>query len=230
MTESQTETNEQQTDEKLDIDSAGNTEDVKAVYLAADDLKLAASLLYQSYFDDPLFMEIFNHDKPEYDKRLRVAIREELNAFWEAKEPMVGLFAGDRMLGVACVVTPGSVIGEGRFWHWRLKMLLTSGFMSTKQMLEKEERIRETIPEEHYHMLAFIAVHPNHQKHGLGKYLMKAVDSIVSESLDSKGVGVFVTLDKYMEFFSNEDYQFIDELSFGSVSGKLLFRYRQGGE
>ena len=29
--------------------------DIKATYLSAEDLKLAASLLYQSYHDDPVF-------------------------------------------------------------------------------------------------------------------------------------------------------------------------------
>ena len=30
--------------------------DINAAYLSADDLKLAASLLYQSYHDDPIFL------------------------------------------------------------------------------------------------------------------------------------------------------------------------------
>ena len=98
---------------------------LKAVLLSADELKLAASLLYQSYHDDPLFMEIFRAEKPDYEQRLRAAIREELNTFWQAKQPMIGLFNAEQLLGVASVIAPDSGIGAGRLWHWRLKILLT---------------------------------------------------------------------------------------------------------
>jgi hypothetical protein len=115
---------------------------LKAVLLSADELKLAASLLYQSYYDDPLFMEIFRADKPDYEQRLRAAIREELNTFWQAKQPIVGLFQGEQLFGVACVIEPDSGIGSSRLWHWRLKMLLTAGYVSTKQLLDKEQKIQ----------------------------------------------------------------------------------------
>lgn len=50
-------------------------------YLVAEELKLAASLLYQAYHDDQLLMSLFQSDKADYEKRLRAAIREELAAF-----------------------------------------------------------------------------------------------------------------------------------------------------
>jgi len=69
-----------------------NKVDIKAAYLSAEDLRLAASLLYQAYHDDPVFLEIFSSDKSDYEQRLRTSIREELNAFWHAKQPMIGLY------------------------------------------------------------------------------------------------------------------------------------------
>ena len=42
-----------------------NQVDIKAAYLSAEDLKLAASLLYQAYHDDPVFLEIFSSDKSD---------------------------------------------------------------------------------------------------------------------------------------------------------------------
>ena len=38
--------------DKLDVE-------IRAAYLTTEDLKLAASLLYQAYHDDPVFLEIF---------------------------------------------------------------------------------------------------------------------------------------------------------------------------
>uniref|UniRef100_A0A486XGX8 Protein export cytoplasm protein SecA ATPase RNA helicase (TC 3.A.5.1.1) n=1 Tax=Rheinheimera sp. BAL341 TaxID=1708203 RepID=A0A486XGX8_9GAMM len=200
---------------------------LKAILLSADELKLAASLLYQSYYDDPLFMEIFRAEKPDYEQRLRAAIREELNTFWQAKQPMIGLFNGEQLLGVACVIAPDSGIGASRLWHWRLKMLLTAGYVSTRQLLDKEQKIHAAMPAERYHMLAFIAVAPKHQHLGLGHYLIHAVDSIVDKDPQSAGIGVFVTLEKYLAFFAGDQYQPVAELAFNSVSGTLMFRQRQ---
>eukprot|EP01026_Neomeris_dumetosa_P012316 TRINITY_DN14301_c1_g1_i11.p1 TRINITY_DN14301_c1_g1~~TRINITY_DN14301_c1_g1_i11.p1 ORF type:complete len:161 (-),score=9.87 TRINITY_DN14301_c1_g1_i11:50-532(-) len=139
------------------------TDNVKAIYLTAEDLKIAGSILYLAYHDDPLFVDIFQAEKEGYESRLRSAIREELNAFWIARQPMIGLFEGERLLAVACLISPNSAFGPGRFWHWRLKMLLTAGFFGTKQMVDKEQKVREHMPVENFHMLSFIGVHPDHQ-------------------------------------------------------------------
>ena len=200
---------------------------LKAMLLSADELKLAASLLYQSYFDDPLFIEIFRADKSDYEQRLRAAIREELNTFWQAKQPIIGLFQGEQLLGVACVIEPDSGIGSSRLWHWRLKMLLTAGYVSTKQLLDKEQKIHAAMPAERYHMLAFIAVAPKQQHLGLGHYLIHAVDSIVDKDESSAGIGVFVTLQKYKAFFADDQYHTVTDLAFNKVSGTLMFRKRQ---
>jgi hypothetical protein len=137
---------------ELEQQQMASLDNIKAIYLAAEDLKIAASLLYLAYYDDPLFVDIFNSEKEGYESRLRSAIREELNAFWLAKQPMVGLFDDERLVAVACLVNPNAELGPNRFWHWRLRMLLTAGYFSTKQMVEKETRIRERVPAENYQM------------------------------------------------------------------------------
>ncbi|MFT6895664.1 MAG: ribosomal protein S18 acetylase RimI-like enzyme [Paraglaciecola sp.] len=204
--------------EDLELDN------IKAVYLAAEDLKIAASILYQAYHDDPLFVDIFQVEKDGYESRLRSAIREELNAFWLAKQPMIGLFDEDRLLAVACLIGPDAAFGPGRFWHWRLKMLLTAGFLGTRQMVDKEQKVRDHIPAEYYHMLSFIGVHPDHQHRGLGHVLMKAIDSVMFEDEKSEGVAVYVTLPKCLSFFADGDYQLLEELEVGRFSGQLMFR------
>lgn len=207
--------------------NTANVDQLKAMLLSAEELKLAASLLYQSYHDDPLFMEIFRADKPDYEQRLRAAIREELSTFWQANQPIIGLFNAEQLLGVACVITPDSGIGASRLWHWRLKMLLTAGYVSTKQLLDKEQKIHAAMPAQRYHMLAFIAVAPKHQHLGLGHYLIHAVDSIVDKDEHSAGIGVFVTLEKYHAFFADDLYQPVTKLTFNTVGGTLMFRQRQ---
>jgi GNAT superfamily N-acetyltransferase len=201
--------------------------DIKASYLAAEDLKIAASLLYQSYHDDPVFLDIFDAKKADYEQRLRASIREELNAFWQAQQPMVGLYLGESMVGVACLNGPDERVNSNRFWHWRLKMLLSAGYFSTKQMIEKEEAIINAVPLTTFHMLSFIAIHPLHQHHGFGHYLMAAINTVLEEHPNSEGVAVFATNKKYQEFFNDVDYKKIKQLTVGKVSGSLMIHYRQ---
>jgi len=200
--------------------------DIRAEYLASEDLKLAASLLYQSYQDDPVFIEIFNGNKPDYEQRLRALIREELSAFWQAKQPMVGLYSGETLVGVACLNSPEQGILSNRFWHWRLKMMLSAGYFSTKQMLEKEKIIAQAVPFSSYHMLSLIAIHPLHQHHGLGHYLMAAVNNMLDDHPTSEGVVVYATTDKYLQFFKDVGYEVIKELQVGRVSGSLMVHQR----
>jgi len=203
-----------------------HSSEIQATYLSAQDLKLAASLLYQAYHDDPIFLDIFNSDKSDYEQRLRASIREELNAFWHAKQPMVGLYLGETMVGVACLNNPNDGVGIDRFWHWRLKMLLGAGYFSTKQMIEKEKIVLSSVPMKEFHMLSFIAIHPLHQHHGFGHYLMAAVNTLLDEHPESEGVAVYATTKKYQQFFTDVDYQLVKEVSVGNVSGSLMVHYR----
>ena len=212
---------------ELQEEQIADVNNIKAVYLAAEDLKIAASILYLAYYDDPLFVKIFKFEKEGYESRLRSAIREELNAFWLAKQPMIGLFDDERLIAVACLVNPDSELGPNRFWHWRLRMLLTAGYFSTKQMVEKETRVRERVPAEHFHMLSLIGVHPDHQHNGLGHMLMSAIEGIMLEDKNSQGVGMFVTLPKCLSFFKNGYYNLVEELESGYIKGHLMFRPRE---
>ncbi len=199
---------------------------IKVAYLAADELKLAASLLFQAYHDDPVFVEIFDSNNHDYEQKLRAAIREELTVFWQAKQPIVGLYLGDVMAGVACLNRPDQGLDSGRFWHWRLKMLLGAGYFSTKQMIEKEKKVLSAVPMDRFHMLSFIAIHPLHQHHGFGHYLMAAVNTILEKDPQSQGVAVYATNAQYQAFFQDVDYQNICQVTVGNVSGSLMVKYR----
>jgi ribosomal protein S18 acetylase RimI-like enzyme len=212
---------------ELEEQQTADLSNIKAVYLVAEDLKIAASILYLAYYDDPLFVDIFNSEKEGYESRLRSAIREELNAFWLAKQPMIGLFDDERLVAVACMVNPNAELGPNRFWHWRLRMLLTAGYFSTKQMVEKETRVRERVPADYFHMLSLIGVHPDHQHNGLGHMLMSAIEGVMLEDTNSQGVGMFVTLPKSLSFFKNGHYNLIEEIEVGRIKGQLMFRSRK---
>ncbi|MFC3121918.1 GNAT family N-acetyltransferase [Agaribacter flavus] len=194
--------------------------------LTAEDLSVASSILYNAYYDDPLFTDIFNANKEGYEARLRSAIREEVNTFWDAGQPLVGLYEDGRLLAVSCLIGPDAAFGAGRFWHWRLKMLLTAGYFGTKQMIAKEEKVREKIPASNYHMLSLIGVHPDYQDIGLGHMLMRAILGVLEDDPSSEGIGVLVTLAKCNSFFTDGGFVKISDIEVGNIVGSVMFRPR----
>lgn len=202
----------------------------RLVYLTSEDLRVAGSLLFQAYQDDPLFQQIFQFNKEGYEQRLRAAIREELSAFWQAEHPMFGVFEGETLEGVVCLTRPREHFGDSRVWHWRLKMLLTAGLVSTRQLLEKERLIKEAMPVDDYHMVSFIAVHPRYQQRGLGDLLVQAVEHELNQEPQSKGVAVFATRPEYEAFFAARDYQQVATVEVNGIRGALMFHNRIEGQ
>lgn len=196
------------------------------VYLSDNDLAPAASLLLKAYLDDPTFQVIFKADKDGYEQRLRAAIREELNAFNQHQQPMIGLFAGDTLEGVVCITRQGQAFTPERFWHWRLRMLLTAGFVSTRQMLEKERIISDAMPVANYHMLTFIAVHERYRQQGLGDLLIHAARNVLSQDAESTGIAVLATRPEYARFFAQRGFHFLRDVAVGDIKGQLMFLAR----
>ncbi|MGL5486575.1 MAG: GNAT family N-acetyltransferase [Shewanella sp.] len=206
-------------------------DEYRAVYLTAEDLRLAASILYNAYHDDPFFVDaLSSSDKFAYEQKLRAAIREELNTLWQQKQALIGLFDGTHLVGVACVVTQEVPLGEGRYWHWRLKMLLGTGWQSTQAMMKKESTILELLPNQRCGVLQFIALAPNEQGKGLGHQLVQAAVSWCDEQPNLEGIGVFTTQEAHTHLFKQHDFVFLGELVIGSVTGQLLFYTGQHDE
>ena len=160
--------------------------------------------------------------------RLRGAIREELNIFWDAKQPMLGVYRGASLVAVTCLITPSPDFGYGRYWHWRLRMLLTAGLLGTQQLLNKEKLVRDALPVTNCHMISFIGVHPQHQDQGLGHVLLAGINEVVLADATSEGVGVFVTLDKCLSFFTSGGFTFIKKLSTENIAGQIMYREISG--
>lgn len=196
--------------------------DARLAYLAAEDVRVAASLLYQAYQGDPLFMHVFNAYKDGYEQRLRAAIREELSGFWQAGQPMIGLYQGDTLEGVVCLSHIHSQQDTGRYWHWRLKMLLTAGYVSTKQMIEKERRIAEAVTYTDYLMVSFIAVHPRYQHRGLGQLLVRGVNSLLEDKPEAQGVVALATRPEYESFLHQQGFDPVCTIEVGAIQGALM--------
>ncbi|QLE84857.1 MULTISPECIES: GNAT family N-acetyltransferase [Shewanella] len=200
------------------------TEALRAVYLTAEDLRVAASILYNAYHDDPLFVDVMHSgDQVQYEKKLRGAIREELNSLWQQEQVLIGLFDGERLIGVACIATEQLPLGEARLWNWRLKMLVSAGWQTTQALMNKERSILEHLPSAHSGVLQFIAINPIEQGKGYGNRLVQAVISWSEEQPELAGIGVFAANDNHAKLFSRHDFAQLERLTIGNVEGDLLF-------
>ncbi|MBB1270556.1 N-acetyltransferase [Shewanella sp. SR44-3] len=203
-------------------------EQYRAVYLTAEDLRIAASIIYNAYQNDPYFLAIlFSGDKTSYEQKLRAAIREELNELWQQEQPLIGWFDGDRLIGVACIVTHQVPVGESRYWHWRFKMLLGTGWKSTQGLMQKETSIIEQLPSDKCGILQFIALAPTEQHKGNGGQLIEAVLSWCDEQPKLEGLGVFVANDNHSALFQRHGFINLTAMSIGDVQGELLFYHGQ---
>ncbi len=206
-------------------------EECRAVYLTAEDLRVAASILYNAYHDDPFFMDaLYRDDTAQYEQKLRGAIREELNELWQQEQGLIGIFSAERLIGVACIATQQVPLGEARYWHWRLKMLVSAGWQSTQAWIKKEHQIVESLPNANCGIIQFIAVSTNEQGKGYGSQLVKTVLSWCDEQPHLDGVGVFVSDAGHNKLFASHGFEKLEELAIGNVAGELMFYRGQNSE
>ncbi|MGO2563873.1 MAG: GNAT family N-acetyltransferase [Pseudoalteromonas nigrifaciens] len=197
-------------------------------YLAAEDISIAASLIYQAYHDDPILQTMLNYEqesKSAYEKKLRSLIREELSSFWQEKQPLIGLYRNDKLKAVACVFESNSQLQAQRYWHWRLKLMLSAGYLQTNQLIDKEQTIRDALQQQgNYYFLAFIAVDPHFHGQGFGRYLLRGLNDLVQSNAESSGMAVFVTRKEHTQFFKTEGFESFKQLTFNKIAGELLFK------
>lgn len=191
--------------------------------LTADDLKLAANVLFTAYFHDPLFTSVFRASEEGYEMRLRTAIQQELTVFFKTGQLVMGLFSGNCLLAVACLIRPNTELRPERSWHWRLNMVLTVGTFTTRQLIVAEQAVRAGVHHERYYLLSMIGVNPHYQGKGLGKRLMSTVLSLVSGSPESSGIALSVRLPAYRAFFEKQGFALQQQMISGAISGDVMF-------
>ncbi|QWF31733.1 GNAT family N-acetyltransferase [Pseudoalteromonas sp. SiA1] len=208
--------------------TAESTDTFSVQHIAPEDISTAASLIYQAYQNDPILQTLLGYNEKsslDYEKKLRALIREELSSFWQEKQPLIGLYRNDKLKAVACVFESSSQLQAERYWHWRLKLMLSAGYLQTNQLIEKEKTIRDALkPQGNYYFLAFIAVDPHFHGQGFGRQLLKGLDGLLHDNPESSGIAVFVTRDEHTQFFKSQGFEHFKQLTFNRVKGELLFK------
>ncbi|QIZ77403.1 GNAT family N-acetyltransferase [Ferrimonas lipolytica] len=182
--------------------------------LTAEELKLANSVLLNAYVDDPFFRAVL--PSAEYEQRLRAALREELQELWQRQQPLLGVFLGDSLIAVACLLNEHYPLGLTRFWNWRLKMALGSGWKPARQWMAREDALLDNYNLHNNWLLQFIAVAPAYQRKGFGDLMLRAIVQH-SQQCQINGIATLVYRPELMTWFGNHQFRVLVEINEADV-------------
>lgn len=106
----------------------------------------ARSLLYNAYRHEPTFAYIFEAQRPGYERRLRVMVREWVRQHFYLQLPAIGLLVDDRLIAMALIVPPVRRLGVADSWAWRLRMILGTGLRCTRRYMDYQAALATCLP------------------------------------------------------------------------------------
>lgn len=184
----------------------------------------ARSILYQAYRHEPTFQYLFDHRKPGYDKRVRATIRELVNLYFELNQDAIGVMADNTLVAVAFLGGPELRLNLAEQLSWRLRMVLTAGFASTRRYLDYHEKIRSMLPGDGTWQLPLMGVHPKYQNRGFGRMLLAAVESLCIDNPRADGLVLDTGNSRYLPFYESEGFRSLGTIRLGDYEDFVLFR------
>ena len=201
-------------------------DDVAVVRLDDRFNRQARSLLYHSYKDEPTFKYLLDAQRPGYKQRIRATIRELIGLHMDRGEFIFGVVhkADDRLLGVAFFSDLQLKMDKSKQLFWRLKMILTAGFESTRRFVDYFNDVQESLPSKNHRMVSLIGIHPDFQKQGLGKLLLESIHAITDQDENSIGLFLDTGNNRYLDFYQSLSYEVFTELPLGQLKEFVLYR------
>lgn len=183
----------------------------------------ARSLLYHAYRHEPTYAWLFESQRPGYERRLRVLIREWLRQHFYLQLPAIGLLVEDRLVGLALIVPPLRRLGVADSWAWRLRMILGTGLGCTRRYLDYLAALASVVPSGPVHRLPLLGVHPQFQGQHYGEQLLQAVHDWCADDPGTQGVVLDTGNAHYLGFYQRQGYQEIGEIAIGPVRERIFF-------
>lgn len=187
-------------------------------------LNEARSILYDAYRDEPTFQYLFNHRKPGYKQRVRATVRELVDLYFELNQESVGVMVNDTLVAVAFIGDPDLRLNLANQFSWRIRMVLTAGFASTRRYLHYHERIRAILPQPLAHQLPLMGVNPKYQNRGYGRLLLQAVQRLCEDNPRGTGLVLDTGNSRYLPFYESEGFRSLGKIRVGGFEDHILFR------
>lgn len=183
----------------------------------------ARSLLYHAYRHEPTFGYLFEAERPGYEHRVRATVRELVKQHFLQDLPAIGLLVNDRLIGIALIAPPLRRLGITESWAWRLRMVLSAGFRSTRRYLDYHAAVAACVPSDSVHVLPMLGIHPQFQGKHFGEQLLQAVHNWCAVDETSEGVILDTGNSRYLEFYKRQGYEEIGEVAVGPIREHVFF-------
>ncbi|MBY6032270.1 GNAT family N-acetyltransferase [Marinobacter daepoensis] len=205
---------------------AENNNNAGAVLVRLDETARneAQSVLFHAYREDPTFQYLFDHRKPGYNQRVRATIRELIDLYLELNQEAVGVMIDDTLVAVAFLGEPELRINLADQFGWRVRMVLTAGFSSTRRYLEYHQKIRELLPQRQAHQLPLMGVNPKYQHKGYGRMILQAVERLCEDNPRGHGLVLDTGNSRYLPFYQSEGFRSLGKIRLGDFEDHVLFR------
>ncbi|MDI9245302.1 GNAT family N-acetyltransferase [Marinobacter sp. CHS3-4] len=207
-----------------------NTSEPTIVRLDASARNEAISILVHAYKDEATFQYLFNHRKPGYQQRVRATVRELIDLYFELNQEAIGILVNDTLVAVAFIGDPDLRLNLGGQISWRIRMVLTAGFASTRRYIDYHERIKALLPQPQAHQLPLMGVKPDYQNRGYGRLLLKTVETLCAENPRGSGLVLDTGNSRYLPFYESEGFRSIGTVQLGDFEDHVLFREVRGTE
>ncbi len=184
----------------------------------------AISILVNAYQGEATFQYLFNHRKPGYRQRVRATIRELVDLYFELNQEAVGILVDDTLVAVAFIGEPELRLNLSDQISWRIRMVLTAGFASTRRYIDYHERINALLPQPQAHQLPLMGVNPAYQNKGYGRLLLKMVETLCAENPRGSGLVLDTGNDDHLPFYESEGFRSIGTVPLGDSEHHILFR------
>lgn len=194
------------------------------VRLDEDARNEARSILFHAYLHEPTFQYLFDHRRAAYEQRVRATIRELVDLYIDLNQESVGVMVDDTLVAVAFIGEPELRLNLADQISWRIRMVLTAGFASTRRYLDYHEKIKQLLPQPLAHQLPLMGVNPKYQNLGYGRLLLSTVERLCAENPRGSGLVLDTGNSRYLPFYESEGFRSLGKIRLGDFEDHVLFR------
>lgn len=184
----------------------------------------AKSILFQAYRHEPTFQYLFDHRKPGYEQRIRATLRELITLYFEMNQDAIGVMEEGTLVAVAFIGEPELRLNLASQFSWRLRMILTAGFASTRRYLDYYQKIHAMLPDGGTFYLPLMGVNPKYQNRGFGRLLLSTAERLCEERAGCNGMVLDTGNSRYLPFYESEGFRNLGTIHLGDYEDFVLFR------
>ena len=199
---------------------------MKIIPLKKKHLPKAATLLALAFLKDPLFKYYTKSIKKEKEqkKTLKSLITEDIEMHIENDHPVYGIKKGKKIIGLISMQKVAANISPFKYIKSFFRLLKKGvSILVILRVIKFAVKTRSFGTKDH-HYISHLAVHPHHQKKGIGKKLMTFMTTHAKKLNPTKGIGLSTNKIKNLSFYGKSQYRVFKKKRFSKFTRFSLIK------